>query len=302
MRKFVAALAALALLAAAGRLPQEPGDALDTGGGGIAKRYRLHAEEALAHEHVTDALTLTNKALALYPNDMAARFLRGRAYMAGGQYDAALLDFSQVVAAHPEFPFVYEFRGLAYLRARHATQAMMDFNQALMAPRFMTDERTAVIFGYRSLALQVLGKNDLAIEDFAHSQKLLAGHLDNFDQLAAYCYTAAVIGILDTAQLACDESIARKSRNILGYEARGLLALKQGKLDQAIADNTQSLYYRDDNAFALYGRGLAKRAKGDAAGGAADMNAARQIEPDIAAIMARLGVVDPAGKGRRAPS
>ena len=299
MRK---AMMALLFLAAAGRLPQEPGDALDTGGGGIARQYRVHAEEALAHEHVTEALALTNKALALYPNDIAARFTRGRAYLAGAQYDAALADFGQVVAAHPEFAFAFEYRGLAYLRARQATQAMADFNQALMAPRYMTDKRTSTIFGYRSLALQLLGRNTEAVQDFAHSQALLARHLDDYDQLAAYCYTATVIGLLDTAQIACDESITRKSRNIRGYEARGLLALKQGKLDNAIADDTQSLYYRDDNAFALYGRGLAKRAKGDAAGGASDMNAARQIEPDIAGIMARLGAVTPVAKGRHAPT
>jgi hypothetical protein len=60
--------------------------------------------------------------------------------------------------------------------------------------------------------------------------------------------------------------------------------------DQAIADYTQALYYRPDLTTSLYGRGLAKRAKGDSAGAAADIAAAQQNEPHIADIMARLGL------------
>jgi tetratricopeptide (TPR) repeat protein len=100
------------------------------------------------------------------------------------------------------------------------------------------------------------------------------------------------VGFLETAQLLCDESLSRKDRNVVAYEARGLVDLKQRAWDKAIADDTQTLYYRDDEPMALYGRGLAKRARGDAKGSAADIAAAVAIEPDIAGIMTRLNVAN----------
>lgn len=272
------------------------GDALDTGGGGIAKRYVIHAEHDLSHGHVTDALAACNRALALYPNYIDARFTCGRAAMAGADYAPAEADFTQVIAAHPEYPMVYEFRGLAYLRDKKPALAVADLNRALTAEVGMRDQMASRIFAYRSLAYQMLGQNDAAIADFQRALVPLEGHLDDYSALSLTCYTAAVVGLLDTARLACDESVARKERNIIGYEALGLLDVKQGAWDKAIADNTQSLYYRSDDPTALYCRGLAKRAKGDVPGANEDIAAATAIEPDMAHIIARLHVVEPAAK------
>jgi hypothetical protein len=60
--------------------------------------------------------------------------------------------------------------------------------------------------------------------------------------------------------------------------------------DKAIAEYDKALYGRPDLTISLYGRGVAKRAKGDVAGGNADIAAATRDEPDIANIMQRLGV------------
>jgi len=69
--------------------------------------------------------------------------------------------------------------------------------------------------------------------------------------------------------------------------------LKSGHWDAAIADYNRSLYYRPEFTFALYGRGIAKRAKGDTAGAAADFADAQKNEPEIAAIMQRLTATSP---------
>jgi tetratricopeptide (TPR) repeat protein len=266
------------------------GDALDTRGGGIANRYVLHAQELIAHGHISDALAQTSHALTLYPHFMAARFTHGRAAMAGADYATALADFTQVVAAHPEYPLVYEFRALAYLRDRKPNDAIADLNRALTAELGMGRETAARVFGYRSLAYQMLGQNDAAIGDLQRALAPLDGLLDNYSMLGQTCYTAAVVGLLETAQLLCDESLSRKDRNVVAYEARGLVDLKQHAWDKAIADDTQLLFYRDDQPFALYGRGLAKRARGDAKGAEADLAAAKAIEPNIIEIMTRLNV------------
>jgi tetratricopeptide (TPR) repeat protein len=64
--------------------------------------------------------------------------------------------------------------------------------------------------------------------------------------------------------------------------------LKAARWDEAIADYDKALALTPANAEVLYGRGLAKRSKGDAAG--ADLAAAQQAKPDIAQAFAALGV------------
>jgi tetratricopeptide (TPR) repeat protein len=282
------AICVLALLPDTGRA--DYGDALDTRGGGIAARYVQHARAALSHEHVTEALAFSQRALDLLPNYAFASYTHGQASMAGAHYDDAIADFTHVIAQHPEYPGVYAIRALAYLRARKAGQAVADLNHALTTPVGMHDELAATVFFYRSLAWQLMGQDNAAIADFQRGLEPLIGKLDNYNALALTCYTATLIDLLQTAQMTCDESISRSGRNILAYEARGLLDLKQHAWDKAIADNTQSLYYRADQPMALYGRAIARRARGDSAGAAADMQAARDIEPDIAQIMARVGI------------
>lgn len=269
------------------------GDALDTSGGGIARRNVMHAQSLLSHGRVTDARAECSHALSLYPHFIFARFTCGQAAMAAGQYSEAESDFTQVIAAHPEYPMVYEFRALAYLRDRKPADAVTDLNRALTAQVGMEDEMAARVFGYRSLAFQMLGQNDASIADLQRALKPLAIHTDDYSMLGLTCYTAALVGLLDTAKLLCDESISRKERNFYAYEARGLVDIKQHAWDQAIADFTQQIYYRNDQPTALYGRGLAERAKGDMQGSVKDIAAAKAIEPEIAQIVARLNVTEP---------
>jgi len=59
--------------------------------------------------------------------------------------------------------------------------------------------------------------------------------------------------------------------------------------DKAIADYDRALSSRPDMTLSLYGRGVARRARGDIAGGNVDIEAAKKAEPDIVNIMKRLG-------------
>jgi hypothetical protein len=69
--------------------------------------------------------------------------------------------------------------------------------------------------------------------------------------------------------------------------------LKSGRLDSAITDYDEALRIHGERAYSLYGRGLAKQKKGDAAGAAADMATATTIDPGIADKFDRLGVPSP---------
>jgi tetratricopeptide (TPR) repeat protein len=73
-------------------------------------------------------------------------------------------------------------------------------------------------------------------------------------------------------------------------DSRALVYLKMGKLDEAIADYSSVLAVRKKNAGSLYGRGIANAKKGDEKASRADIEAAKEIDPDIAGTFKRYGV------------
>jgi tetratricopeptide (TPR) repeat protein len=97
---------------------------------------------------------------------------------------------------------------------------------------------------------------------------------------------------LQEAVVDCNEALRLR----LGDDAfsiRGLVYLKLKKLELALTDYDSALQANPKNAFSLYGRGIAKRWNGDEAGAIADISAAEQIMPDIAADFGRYGVSAP---------
>jgi tetratricopeptide (TPR) repeat protein len=66
--------------------------------------------------------------------------------------------------------------------------------------------------------------------------------------------------------------------------------LRLGRIDRAIADYDAALGLEPRDPYALYGRGIARRRRGDAARAGADIAAARAILPDVAEAFAQHGV------------
>jgi tetratricopeptide (TPR) repeat protein len=61
----------------------------------------------------------------------------------------------------------------------------------------------------------------------------------------------------------------------------GALYAGKGQFDRAIADLDQAIRLNPNYAEAFYSRGLAKRAKGDSAGGDADIVKAKRLNPSV---------------------
>jgi tetratricopeptide (TPR) repeat protein len=72
--------------------------------------------------------------------------------------------------------------------------------------------------------------------------------------------------------------------------SRGLVQLKLGAFDAAIADYSAAIAQRAKDADSLYGRGMVKLKSGDTVGGNADIAAAKAIKPDIDKVFAGYGV------------
>jgi tetratricopeptide (TPR) repeat protein len=72
---------------------------------------------------------------------------------------------------------------------------------------------------------------------------------------------------------------------------RGLVRLRQGDYDKAIADFNDALKIMPKNARALYARAVAESRKNKTKESESDLEAARQITPQVAEKFERYGLV-----------
>ena len=105
--------------------------------------------------------------------------------------------------------------------------------------------------------------------------------------------TRAIVNRLQEAVADCNEALRLRPGDGDALGNRGLAYLKLRELDRALADFDAALQANPKDASALYGRGMAKRLNGDKIGTDADIAAAQQIRPDIAADFERYGVPGP---------
>jgi len=146
----------------------------------------------------------------------------------------------------------------------------------------------AFAYSNRGHAWFAKGDNDRATADYSEAIRL---DPKNAEYLNERCWARAVAGReLPLAVSDCTEAlrIAPNDANIM--DSRGFVYLRLNRLDDAVADYDEALRRNPKQAGSLYGRGLAKLKKGDAAGGEADIAAAKAIRADIAEEFARYGV------------
>jgi tetratricopeptide (TPR) repeat protein len=284
------------------------GPEYDSGGTGPANSLLQDAFRAAYHGRYTKAIDYDNQALALLPNYGGALASRAGHYLEAGRYAEAERDLNRLLVMHPDAMWVAVTRADLSVRRGDGATALADIQAALKLPILSTWHVTAggdsevngftthfevtghmesQVDEYGSIAEQMLHQDDAAVNDFAHMLKLEAQHPEYF--LARYCDTAAVAGLLEEAEFACQSAIDHNSHDIGQYDSLGFVHLRMKQWDKAIADYNKALFGRPDLTLSLYGRGIAKRALGDMAGGNADIQAATANEPDIAKIMKRLG-------------
>jgi tetratricopeptide (TPR) repeat protein len=273
-----------------------PAPAYDSGGSGITYRYLEDGERAAYHGRYTEAIAQASKAITVMPDFAVAYVYRAVFYMDSGRFQDAESDLKRVAAMHPDAREVPLIRAQIAIETRQPAAAMAALAAAAAMPTASVWHQQYLISGvwsasvfymYSSMAQEQAGHDNAALDDLDRA-------MENETErpwyiLSRHCYTAAVAGLLSMAELTCTEAISRNSHDLGEYDSLGLVHLKMKQWDKAIADYNQSLYYRSDLTLSVYGRGLAKRAKGDVAGGNADIAAATRDEPDIANIMTRLG-------------
>ena len=255
------------------------------------------------------------------PADAAGFLRRGMAYASRGELAPALTDLTRAAQLDPHDPQCRYQRGLVYWRERQPQLALQDFNAALaLDPNDFQAHLARAQLQVSTLHAAV--EDDLsAVDRLAPPQADLrlalgnlydaigqdAGAVHQYDlwieyhesdvrvpsALATRCGLQAAANIdLDRALDDCDQALSRlpTAEHAVVLSNRGLVYLRLGQFDRAVADATASIALRPKAGDPVYLRGLAELRQGLTAEGKADLAAAKKLRPDIARRYADIGL------------
>lgn len=273
--------------------------------------------EAFLDDRPLDAVRAFTKAIRLEPEDIFSIFRRSDAYLRLGRIDDALLDIEEGMALEGPTASSLMMKGRVLAHQGSADEAVAAFKQAAEMDRspYMlasygaalklmgrNDEAAAVYkealealdqeiaaapeynrVGMRQARASMLadsGQTEQAIREI--SQELKA-RPDSPLLLNSRCWIRATANVeLELALKDCDTALRNDPENATIADSRALVKLRMGRLDEAIEDLDAALGWQPKLPASLYVRGLAKRRRGDRAGGDKDIAAARSYVFDIA--------------------
>jgi tetratricopeptide (TPR) repeat protein len=237
------------------------------------------------------ALADLSNAIQISPNEPEYYYQRANTYLANGQADLALTDYDHVLMLKQDFLPAYIPRAEIKLAKQDTPGAIADLETVdRLAPK-QADLRLMLAELYERI-----GQMPAAIEQFS---LWIQYHPDDSRMLAATagrCLSRVLQNQdLPTALSDCNAAVRRADRKDENYSHlfvnRGLVRLRQGDYDKAIADFNDALKIMPKNARGLYARAVAESRKNKRQESASDLEAARQIAPQVGEKLARYGIV-----------
>jgi lipoprotein NlpI len=273
----------------------------DSGGSTFDHKRVERAVKIAYYGRFSEAIGVLNDVIASSPDYAYAYYVRAGFYQDAGRYAEALADVARAEAFHPDAAQVAVLRATIALRQHDAQTALKALDEAEKMPlhsvwsyggmhvyHTVSQNLAAYELIYSSVAYEMLGQDKASVDAMSRAidlQPTAPSYVLN-----AHCFYSAIVGFAEMAELTCNEAIKRQSHEIGDYDSLGLADLKTKAWAKAIKDFDYALEIRPGLTTSLYGRGVAKHAIGDMAGGDIDIAAAKHDEPDIVNIMAKLGV------------
>jgi tetratricopeptide (TPR) repeat protein len=215
------------------------------------------------------ALEVISTALKQRPDDFYALQVRGRLLENAGRNEEALHDFDAAVRFAPENAFSYMERGVILAKLGRNQDALADLEEA-----WRINPLNGPVAATNADLLRKVGRSAEAVTLFdAWIARDRSGQALN-----GRCWARAMANLeLTTAETDCAKAVelAPKAGGI--WDSYALVALRDGRLPEAIKRYDKALELAPKQATSLYGRGYAKIKAGDKAGGEADIAAARAI-------------------------
>jgi tetratricopeptide (TPR) repeat protein len=176
----------------------------------------------------------------------------------------------------------YKLRGDRYRIGRDYERALADYDQVI---RMRGDHPGA--YYRRSEVYLAQGQYDLALAD---AERVIGIVPDTPGGYRVRCEVRFATGETEAARRDCNQALEINSIDTAALAARGMLNLRARANQEAWTDFDASIFNGRREARTLYGRGLAATRLGRVREGGADIAAAEQLNPEIAATFARFGL------------
>lgn len=274
--------------------------------------YQLAGEYALAIEDLTQALRLQptaspeRRADILYRRSLAHRQLQdfdammvdvadavrlspsvldmvgSNAATTDESYTAAVEELTGVVENNPDDMVALKLRAQAYYRLEDWQNVVADTSVLLE-----NDPGDELSRQFRADALLELENFPQAVADY---DVLIEAGIAPALHLNSRCWARALWGReLDQALADCTASI-EIMRIAANLDSRGLVHLRRGDYEAAIADYSEALEINDSLPESRFGRGIAYLRTGETDQGEADLAQAEELQPGIAEEFAGYGI------------
>jgi tetratricopeptide (TPR) repeat protein len=152
-----------------------------------------------------------------HPNEAVPYFKRGAGYFLTGQYDLAINDFSQAIELNPKYAVAYLSRGWSYDKKQQYDLSLMDYNKAIAL-----DASNEIAYTSRAEIYIRTKQYDLAIADCDASLAL------NPKRVRAYLLKGMAFEKKIMYQEAID--MYRKVITIASPQETGIIAIAKGNI------------------------------------------------------------------------
>ena len=238
-----------------------------------------------------EAIADLKQALAINPGLSSAFNIRAAVYQFQGKYDLAIDDYTRAFMLDPQVRYPVN-RGIAHRQGGKYDLAIADFSEAIgRAP----DNVNA--YGGRAIAYLVQDQFDTAIADYTTLMRLEPNSADHYSNR---CVVLARLGRSEDGLRDCQQALRFFPNDLKALESRGYAYFKSAQYALAIAVYDTVIRTAPNSPDALYGRGQAKMQTGDA-GGSADLEAAKRLDPMIVETFERGGLGRVSLGGARGP-
>ena len=261
--------------------PNAPTDA-----SGFMRRGMADASRGELPQAISDL----TQACTLEPADAGCHYQRGLAYWRSSQPQLALADFTAAIQLQPADFEAYLARAqLEIVRQPDAAESDLDAVDRIAPQQADLRLQLARLYGVAGEYAGAVHQYDLWIEYHPDDVNLSYA-------LASRCGSEAAANVdLDRALDDCNTALRLIRKSDMAQESaitisnRGLLYLREGQLDNALADFQDALRLRSQFPLARYALGLVELRKGLTARGQADLTAAQARFPGVAKRLASMG-------------
>ena len=244
---------------------------------------RRGAAETSRHDYKA-AIADLDRAVSMDPHNGHYLLEHARAQFLIGNPTAAFSDLDQAVKVASTDPEIRLARGTLLIQQKRKDDALDDLKAADSALSPQADERLVL-----AAAFEQIDQFDKAIANYDLWIKAHPDDSRQSDAMNGRCWTRALAGKELTLALKDCDAALRQLKSANYFDSRGMVELRMGQYDRAIADYDEALRLSPKIPWSLYGRGLARHHKNDTSA-QSDLDAAIAIDPALPSRAKALGI------------